>query len=75
MRVIHHMSKRLAQPTSGSAPAVLELDLLCEPYRVIDLDAQVANSGLDPSVPEKQLHGPEISRLAVELCDLSSSKE
>ena len=50
-----------------------KLDLLREPKRIVHLNAEVANRGLDLRVTEQQLDGSQVACLPIELGDLSST--
>lgn len=50
-----------------------ELDLLCEPKRIVNLYAEVAHRGLDLRVTEQQLDGSQVACLPIELGDLGST--
>jgi hypothetical protein len=56
----------------GRAPVRLELDLLRDAKRIVDLDAEVANSAFELRVPEQQLHRPQVAGLLVNLRHLRS---
>ena len=43
----------------------LDVDLLCDLYGIIYLDAQIPNGALDLRVPEQQLHGTKVASASV----------
>ena len=49
-----------------------ELDLLRDAERIVDLDAEVANSAFALCVPEEQLYRPQVTGLLVNLRHLCS---
>ena len=51
-----------------------ELDLLCEPKRVIYFNPEVTNGRLDLRVTEQQLDRSQVAGLPIELGDFGSSQ-
>ena len=51
-----------------------DIDLLGDLYRVIDLDAEIANGALDLRVAQQELNRPEIARSPVDQHGLRAAK-
>jgi hypothetical protein len=58
----------------SALPLISDVDLLGYCKCVIHLDAKIANRALDLAVPEKQLHGSQIARAAVDQRRLGSAQ-